>query len=216
MYAFTDIAAQRMLDWLGNVGTPVRPSTFFAALHSGFPGLAGASNEITGNGYARVAFTPQRSGRVLSNTAAIDFGPATPAAWSEALFASIWDASTAGNCLGYSPLGSGLSRQVVIRDTTADTVEFPAHGFANGDRVFIQQISGISLPGGLTKDTVLFVISATTDTFQLSATSGGAAIAITTSGAMTIQRITNARTAQVGDTIRFAAGQLQFSLPSAG
>jgi hypothetical protein len=215
MYAFTDSFVGLILDWGGNIGTPTRPSAFYAALHSGYPGLAGASNELTGGSYARTVFTPTRSGRVLSNTANIDFPPAT-VAWSEALFASFWSAASSGTCYGYAPLGSGLSRQVAIRDTTGDTVEYPAHGFSLNDRVFIQQIAGISLPTGLTKDTVYYVTTVTTDTFQLSTTSGGGAINITGSGAFTIQKITNARTAQIGDVIRFAAGALQFSLPSAG
>ena len=214
MYAFTDAFVGLLLDWGGNIGTPTRPNAFHAALHSGYPGLTGANNELTGGSYARVAFTPERSGRILRNTAAIDF-PAASSVWSEALFASFWSAASAGTCYGYAPLGSAAARQASITDTTADLVEIAGHGFADGDRVFLQQIAGIAVPTGLTKDTVYFVRDATTDTFRLAATSGGTAIAISGAGAMTLQRITNARTAQVGDVIRFAAGQLQFSLPAA-
>lgn len=216
MHALTDTFAGLLLDWAFNIGTPIRPTTFFAALHSGPPGPAGASNELTGNAYARTAFTPERSVRIIRNAALLDFPAATPAAWSEALFASVWSASTAGTCYLTGPLSSELPRVFTLDDATADTIEIPAHGYVNTDRVFLQQFAGVALPGGLVKDTVYFVVSATTDDFQLSATSGGAAIAITTIGQGTLQRITNARTIGIGDIFRFAATALQFTTPAAG
>jgi hypothetical protein len=216
MHAATDTFTGLILDWGFNIGAPTRPTAFFAALHSGPPGAAGASAELTGNAYARVAFTPERSSLIIRNTALIDFPAATPAAWSEALFASCWSASTAGTCYFTSPLTSELPRVFTLDDATADAVEIPAHGWADTDRVYLQQFAGVSLPGGLTKDTVYFVRDATTDDFRLAATSGGAAIAITTIGQGTLQKITNPRTAQIGDIIRFAATTLQFTLPAEG
>lgn len=53
MHALTDTAAGLMQDWFWNIGTPTRPSAFYIGLHSGAPGAAGASNELSGNGYAR-------------------------------------------------------------------------------------------------------------------------------------------------------------------
>lgn len=216
MHALTDTFAGLMLDWAFGIGTPTRPNAFYAALHSGFPGSAGASNELSGNGYARTQFTPERSSRIIRNTAAVDFPAASGANWSEALFASVWSASSAGTCYLTGPLSSELPRVFTLDDTTADTVEIPAHGYADGDRVFLQQFAGVSLPTGLTKDTVYFVRDSSTDDFRLAATSGGAAIAITGIGQGTVQRITNARTAQIGDVIRFSATALQFTLPAAG
>lgn len=216
MHALTDTFAGLMLDWAFGIGTPTRPSAFYAALHSGPPGAAGASNELTGNGYARTVFTPQRSTRTISNTAEIAFPTVTTAAWAEALFASVWSASSSGTCYLTAPLASALARSFTLDDTTADTILMPAHGFSNGDRLFLQQFAGLSIPTGLTKDTVYYVVSAATDNFQLSATSGGAAVAITGKGVGTLQKISNARTAQVGDVLRFAAGALTFQLPAAG
>lgn len=216
MHAFTDTFAGLGLDWLFNIGTPTRPSAFFIGLHSGPPGAAGASNELSGNGYARVSTGSfSRAGRIASNAAQVDFAAAT-GAWSEALFASLWSASSAGTCYATGPLGSGGVRAFTLDDATADTFEVPAHGWSNNDRVFLQQFAGISIPGGITKDVVYYVVNATTDDFQLSTTSGGAAIAISSIGQGTLQKITNARTLANGDVARFAAGALQFELPAAG
>lgn len=216
MHALTDTAAGLMLDWFGAIGSPTRPSAFYAALHSGPPGAAGASNELTGNGYARTAFTPERSGRILRNAATIEFPAATGSAWAEALFASVWSAASSGTCYFTTPLASELARAFVLPDSTADTIEIPGHGWSDTDRVYLQQFAGLSLPAGLTKDTVYFVRDATTDDFRLAATSGGSAIAITGIGVGTLQKITNARTCAVDDIIRFAPATLQFSLPAAG
>lgn len=89
MHALTDTAAGLMLDWFWAIGTPTRPSAFYAALHSGPPGSAGASNELSGNGYARTGFTPERSSRLIRNAGSIEFPAVTGSNWAEALFASI-------------------------------------------------------------------------------------------------------------------------------
>ena len=71
----------------------------YVALHSADPGDDG-SNELSGNGYARVAmsFDAPAAG-VCQNSAEVTLGPATGGAWSEATHVSLWDADTAGNCL---------------------------------------------------------------------------------------------------------------------
>lgn len=216
MHALTDTAAGLMLDWFGNIGTPTRPSAFYAALHSGPPGAAGASNELSGNGYVRKAFTPERSSRTLRNAGAITFDAVTTSAWAEVLFASVWSAESAGTCYLAGPLSSALARAFVLDNTTSDVILIPGHGWSDGDRVYLRQFSGLSLPTGLTKDTVYYVVNSATDQFQLEATEGGGAVAISGKGVGTLQKITNARTAQVGDVVQFAAQTLTFQLPAAG
>lgn len=49
-----------------------------------------------------------------------------------------------------------------------------AHGLSNGDTLILETDG--ALPTGLSVDTQYYVVSATTDTFQVSATSGGSAI----------------------------------------
>lgn len=128
----------------------------------------------------------------------------------------MWSAASGGTCYLTGPLSSEKAKAFTLDDATADTIELPGHGYSDTNRVLLEQFAGVSLPGGLTKDVVYFVRDATTDDFKLAATSGGAAIAITSIGQGTLQRITNARTAQVGDFIRFAAQALQFELPARG
>lgn len=67
-----------------------------------------------------------------------------------------------------------------------DVITATAHGLANGDRVLIE---GAGVAAGLTAGETYYVISSTTNTFQLSLTSGGAAIVLTAdSTAMTFAR----------------------------
>lgn len=69
--------------------------------------------------------------------------------------------------------------------TTSGVAVFTAigHGMANGKRVLLR--STAHLPDGFAEDTYYFVISATTDTFQLAALSGGGALSTGTFGAGT-------------------------------
>jgi len=60
-----------------------------------------------------------------------------------------------------------------------ETFTSVAHGLVNTDRVYIL---ATTLPTGLSSSILYYVISATTDTFQVSLTSGGAAVTFTTDG----------------------------------
>lgn len=61
-----------------------------------------------------------------------------------------------------------------------DVITASAHGLTNGNRVLVD--STTTLPAGLSRNTVYYVISATTNTFQLSLTSGGTTVNITDTG----------------------------------
>jgi hypothetical protein len=68
-------------------------------------------------------------------------------------------------------------------DTTTDIFTSPAHRFSNTDRIFVLSTGTTPAPlQEFSTGTSYYIISSTTDTFQLSATSGGAAINITTVG----------------------------------
>lgn len=73
---------------------------------------------------------------------------------------------------GYVLKGTGSG------DSTTDVVTLNGHGFVNGTTIAVTS----STIGGLTSDSHYFVISSTTNTFQVAATSGGAAINFTASG----------------------------------
>lgn len=95
----TTVGQQRVEDWLFTTGSPTRPTTWFAALHVGANGGAGAANEVSGLGYARQAVAFTRSGNVLSNTALLSFGPDITTNWGSVTDVTVWDLVTAGVCL---------------------------------------------------------------------------------------------------------------------
>jgi hypothetical protein len=85
------------------------PSTVYMSLHTGSPGETGASNEVTGNAYARTAITfGANSGGACSNDAATTFPTPTPSDWGTVSHFALWDASSAGNCLYYGALTSSV------------------------------------------------------------------------------------------------------------
>lgn len=71
--------------------------TPYMSLHSGDPGTTGA-NELTGNGYGRVAptFGTGAAAKAVANTAPCDLGPATGSNWAAATYLGCWSATTNG------------------------------------------------------------------------------------------------------------------------
>jgi hypothetical protein len=67
-------------------------------------------------------------------------------------------------------------------DAGADTIEAVAHGKSNGNTIVVATGPGGTLPGGLSAATTYYVISATTDDFQVSLTLAGAAVPISSAG----------------------------------
>lgn len=96
-------AENALIDWLMGGVSPTRPSARWIALHTADPGETGASGELSGNGYSRVASAfgaavsggASNTGLVAFNASGGDFGVIT--------HCSIWDASTGGNCLWQGP-----------------------------------------------------------------------------------------------------------------
>lgn len=69
-------------------------------------------------------------------------------------------------------------------DAGADTITSAGHGLINGNGVIT-----VAPVNGLSANTVYYVITATTDTFQLSATYGGAAVDLTGSDPVTVKHL---------------------------
>lgn len=84
---------------------------------------------------------------------------------------------TAGN-YGY---GSQVTYTVVA---ATDIFTATSHGLTNGSILFFQNVGG-ALPTGLSVNTPYYVITATTNTFQVSTTSGGTTVDITSTGSGT-------------------------------
>lgn len=67
----------------------------------------------------------------------------------------------------------------VTVDATTNVFSATDHGLHDNDVVFI---SATTLPGGITADTIYYVVSALTNTFKVSASVGGSAVNVTTAG----------------------------------
>lgn len=163
---------------------------------SGDPGTGtnAAGTEATGGSpaYARqaVVWGAAASGQ-KANTGALTFD--VPA--GTYCYFTYFDHVTAnsGNYKGYAPFGGastvkGFASSDIIAN---DKFWSGAHGLSNGDRVIIYNVFAESLPTGtgLTEGSILFVVGAATDSFQLSLTSGGAAIDVTATGEFYFQRV---------------------------
>ena len=77
-----------------------------------------------------------------------------------------------------------LSESVTFQDS-GDTVTLSSHGLQNGQTI---SFSSITSTTGISTNTLYYVISATTNTFQVASTSGGAALPLTTNGSGTLLR----------------------------
>lgn len=116
---FTTTSDQRALDWLFTTGSPTRPTTWFVSLHAGANGGAGASNELSGNGYARQAATFTRSSQTMSNTALLTFGPNTTTNWGTVTDICVWDSVSGGVCLAQGTASASVAYAVGDSATVA-------------------------------------------------------------------------------------------------
>lgn len=183
---FSTFAKNLMLDALDEAATN---GAKFLSAHTAYSTTG--TNEVTGGSpaYARKAATwnaAASSQKALASAVTFDIPASTTVAWIGA-----FDASTAGNFLGMTPMGAGalVAGTVNAAGVTSNTVDSPAHGFTNGNSVVVWAPNGSGLPTGLAEGTIYYVVGAATDTYQLSATSGGAAIDITAVGKLLAQRI---------------------------
>jgi len=159
----------------------------FASVHTADP--TAGSNEVTGGSpaYARkaVTFAAAASGAAAAN--------GTDPVWDIAagttcVAIGYWSAVSAGTFYGWSPLNGGTVFPFYAANS-GDLFTTDAHGYSNGDQVYVHAVSGSSLPTGIAEGTRYYIISVSGDTYQLSTTSGGSAIAISTDGAGMIQKV---------------------------
>jgi hypothetical protein len=110
-----------ILNWIKSTTFPADPAAVYVSLHDGNPGDAGSGGTdvtTTIRVAGRVAVTfGSIAAKAMSNDADVDFGAAAGAA--DVDYFGIWDASSAGNFLGYGAL-------VTPRAISAsDPVKFP-------------------------------------------------------------------------------------------
>ena len=110
MSGFTNHGEDLIVTWLFTTSTATRPTAWYVALHTADPTETGTIGEVlvaNDADYTRKTVTfddpVAGSGMCLSDVQ-VSHTPASGASPYTVTHASIWDASTAGNCLMYGEL----------------------------------------------------------------------------------------------------------------
>ena len=107
MASFSDYTENLVLNWLFTTNSATRPTAWYVGLFTAAPSDTGGGTEVSGSGYARKAtgtITVSGTGTTATNSAAIEFDPASGGNWGTITHAAIFDASTSGNMLAWAPL----------------------------------------------------------------------------------------------------------------
>jgi hypothetical protein len=108
MAGFSQYTQQKLLDHLLKTAAFTQPTDIYVALYSAAPSDTGGGTELSGNGYARVQHNSWNAASAASPSVADNNGevsfPTATGAWSEATHFGLFDASTAGNLLGWGQL----------------------------------------------------------------------------------------------------------------
>ena len=218
MAAKADYLEQKILDYIFNDQAFAAPQTFIALFTVAPADDGTGGTEVSGGAYARqevaenggvsptwdLAVTDAGSGGYLvDSTHAITF-PQASAAWGLVKAFGIYDAVTVGNLLYHGDLGDNPN--IFIGTSADDRINAIAHGYSDDDKVVFKATHG-SLPTGISPATELYVISSTTDDFQVSLTEGGGAITITADGNGTVF-FSRYKQIDIDDTFEFAIGDL--------
>ena len=144
----------------------------YLSAHTAFPGDSGASEVTyhTAGTRANGTFASASGGsKALSSTASLNIPSGVTVKWL-----GRWTAASAGTCLEVKPNG-GDDKEFYV-DQTAETINIPAHGYANDQTIVFY--GGQTPSTAITEGTTYFVVTTATNTFKVSATLGGAAIDI--------------------------------------
>jgi hypothetical protein len=97
MAGISNYLEDELLDHIFRAAAYTSPSGIYVKLHLGDPGEAGTTNAAVETTRQQATFGTNSSGGTISNTVAITW---TSVSTSETVsHISLWDASTAGNCL---------------------------------------------------------------------------------------------------------------------
>jgi hypothetical protein len=123
--SLSDFAENEILDHLLSAATYTPPATLYLAVFTAAPTDAGGGTEVTGGSYARLAVTndatnfPAAVAGAKSNGVALTMVTAS-AGWGTVVAYALFDASSAGNMIGWADLASS----VIINN--GDTLRFAA------------------------------------------------------------------------------------------
>jgi len=107
MSSFTDYTENLVLNWLFTTNSATRPTAWYVGLFTAAPSDTGGGTEVSGSGYARKAtgtITVSGTATTATNSAAIEFDPASGGDWGTITYAAIFDAETSGNMLAWAEL----------------------------------------------------------------------------------------------------------------
>jgi hypothetical protein len=107
MSSFTDYTENLVLTWVFTSSSATRPTAWYVGLFTAAPSDTGGGTEVTGNGYSRKAtgtISGSGTATTFTNAAAIEFDAASGGNWGSIGWAGIFDASSSGNLLAWSPL----------------------------------------------------------------------------------------------------------------
>lgn len=196
--------------WLNVLGgtTFTAPGSTYVQLHTGTPGASGTSNVSSVTTREQVTFSAASGGSMSEGGA-----DATPT-WSSwagtngevVTDISLWSASSSGTFYLSAPL-AGTAYNFTATNASPCVFTAPGSSYSNGTTVVLTAIGAGTIPTGFTGDTIYFVVSASTDTFELSATSGGSAINSSSVGAGIVQA-DGAKTVNTGDTLELTGFQI--------
>lgn len=102
----SNYAENEIADWLGANGAPGSVSNVYVKLHTGAPGEDGTANAATETTRKEATFGAASGGTVSLSATVSWTNVSTTETYSHI---SLWDASTAGNCLAVGALTSSVS-----------------------------------------------------------------------------------------------------------
>lgn len=126
MSSFSDYAENAALKWLFTTDSVTRPTAWYLGLFTAAPSDAGGGTEVSGNNYSRPATgTMTVSGTSptnCTNSASIEFDPASGGNWGTITHIAVFDASTGGNMLGWAVLTTSrtINDGDILRVPTGD------------------------------------------------------------------------------------------------
>jgi hypothetical protein len=107
MSSFTNYTENLVLTWLLTTGSATRPTAWYVGLFTAAPSDTGGGTEVSGSGYVRKAtgtITVSGTDTTATNSAAIEFDPASGGNWGNITHAAIFDAETSGNMIAWAQL----------------------------------------------------------------------------------------------------------------
>lgn len=169
--------------------------SLYVSLHTSSPGVGGnqTTNETTYGSYARVAVARSgsgwtRTGNSLSPVAHVDFPESTSGSSTVYFWGLGASSSGSGTLLWFGGIGPSPVPFTAVAST--DIFVVPGQSFSVSDTLCFWQVTGQSLPTGVSEGTVYYVKTVSGSSITISATDGGATIDITTDGAGFIQKLT--------------------------